>query len=228
MVIRVLCLLGILAVSASWPAAFGAEPAEAVPSKPPAAEPSADAGPMSFSRYRKLKLPVGPSLVAVVKEHTGRQVLAIHYPWKVHEKASIEVRLMPGKRAEGTSVVPVFFVAEHCKGELKQKLYRYLDAAADTGITDSFTKDKMVYQIVAERNSLGRPSLHVLPYNEGSTPDQRPGAVFLQLDCWAINDRMLSLDMPRDVFVKSGKLSVWFLRGDKVVWEEKIDWPGYE
>ena len=51
--------------------------------------------------------------------------------------------------------------------------------------------------------------------------------MFLQLDSWAINDQMLSLDLARHVFIKSGKLFVWFLRGDKVLWEEKIDWPGY-
>ena len=26
---------------------------------------------------------------------------------------------------------------------------------------------------------------------------------------------------------KPGKLQVWFLRGDVVLWEEQLDWPGY-
>jgi hypothetical protein len=36
------------------------------------------------------------------------------------------------------------------------------------------------------------------------------------------------LDLARDEFAKSGTLFVWFFRGDQVVWEEQIRWPGYK
>ena len=77
------------------------------------------------------------------------------------------------------------------------------------------------------KNSLGRTAVSVVPYNEGEDPEQRPGAVFLQLDAWSINDHSLSLDLPREVFKAKGTLFVWFLRGEKVLWEERISWPGY-
>lgn len=254
MLMRLPSLLSIVVLSVCVPLASGQEPSDAAPpkaaakeSKAPAAavpkstpaEPTpagsatADrkpdgAAPAPVPSSRKRKLMVKPSLVAAIAERGGRVTLAIHYPWKVHDKASVEVRLVAGQRAEGTTVVPVNFQSEFCKGPILLKVYRCLDHATDQETTESFTKDKMVYQIIGQRNSLGRPSVHVLPYNEGGTPDERPGAVFLQLDTWAINDRMLSLDLSRHVFAKSGKLFVWFLRGDKVIWEEKIDWPGYK
>jgi hypothetical protein len=124
-------------------------------------------------------------------------------------------------------VVPVNFVGEHFKGKVQERVYKCLDGAGDLAVTDSFTKDKMVYKIIGERNSLGHPSVHVLPYNEGGAPADRPDSVFLQLDTWAVNDRLLSLDMPREVFGKRGTLFVWFFRGDRLLWEEKVDWPGY-
>ena len=51
-------------------------------------------------------------------------------------------------------------------------------------------------------------------------------AVFYPPDAWAINDRLLLLDLPRDSFDKPGKLYIWFLRGDRILWQEELMWPG--
>ena len=191
--------------------------------------PAADAPPPRPSNVRKVpSIRVEPNFVTIVNEHGKRKTLAIDYRWSFHEKASVEVRLVTGQRAsKGLIALPVFFVGEYLKGQTQQRVYKCLDRAADAGTTDSFTADKMVFKIIAERNSLGRPALYVLPYPEGGTPAERPGAVFLQLDAWAINSHLLSLDLPRDVFAESGTLFVWFIRGDKMVWEERVAWPGY-
>lgn len=206
------------------PAAAEANSAPAAAKDGKAAQPAAAA----TIPYRKRKLVIKPTLVAVVPQRGGQLGLTVHYRWKLHDNASVEVRLVPGQRAQGTSVVPVSFQSEFCRGPVQLKVYRCLDHAATIETTESFTKDKMVYQIIGRQNSLGRPAVHVLPYNEGGTPAERPGAVFLQLDCWAINDHVLNFDLPRDVFAKSGKLFIWFMRSDRVVWEETIDWPGYK
>ncbi|MGA2621039.1 MAG: hypothetical protein ABSF26_25730 [Thermoguttaceae bacterium] len=208
----------------SWASCWAAEPAA------PAADSKPDEAPVV--RQPKTRKPpaikVQPILVAVMSERGGRKTLAIDYRWSVYDKASVEVRLVPATRAaKGAIVVPVFFVGEQFRGKVVDQVYRCLDKSADLGTTDSFTKDKMVYQIVGGRNSLGRASVHVLPYNEGGTPAERPGAVFLQLDSWAVNDHFLSLDLPRDVFRQPGTLFVWFLRGEKLLWEQRVDWPGY-
>jgi hypothetical protein len=175
----------------------------------------------------KVKLKVGPSSIAVIDESGRRQTLSIHYRWRVHANASVEVRLIPGESRKGVSVVPVYFRSEYFTPAVSQKVYHCLDRAADAAPEESFSKDKMTFKIVGARNSLGNPAVYVLPYNEGGNPADRPGAVFLELASWAVNDSILSLDLPHDVFTKSGTLVVWFLRGSQIVWEEKVPWPGY-
>jgi hypothetical protein len=192
-------------VAVAWFAAFS--PAES-------AEPAARA-PAPVKGY-----------VSVVKEHAGQQTLLVRYLWKVHAQASIEVKMVPSDAAQGTSLSPQYFVADYFKGPLAEKINRCLDRAGDQGITDAFTKDKTEFKIIAQKNSLGRPAVLVIPSSEGVSPEKRPAAVFPLLDSWAVNDRLLALDLPRDGFAKPGKLSVWFLRGDKVLWEEQIAWPG--
>ena len=191
--------------------------------------PADEAPPPRASKVRKgPSIHVEPNSVTVVAEHGKRKTLWIDYRWNLHDKASVEVRLVTGqKAAKGVIVVPVYFVGEQLNAQIQQRAYRCLDRAGDATTTDSFTADKMVYKIIGQRNSLGRPALYVLPYTEGGTPAERPGAVFLQLDAWAINDHLLSLDLPRDGFTEAGTLFVWFLRGDRMLWEKKVAWPGY-
>jgi hypothetical protein len=194
--------------------ALGAEPNEAAPVKVP-------------QSAWKIKMKTAPSQIAVVAESGNRQTLNVNYRWRVHANASVEVRLIPGDERKNVSVVPVYFRGEYFTSEVSQKVYRCLDAAADRAPVESFTKDKMTFKIVGGRNSLGNSAVYVLPYNEGSTPEKRPGAVFLELASWAVNDSALSLDLPRSVFTQSGTLVVWFIRGEQIVWQEKLAWPGY-
>ena len=42
-----------------------------------------------------------------------------------------------------------------------------------------------------------------------------------------LGDHLLSLDLPRDRFAQAGLLHVWFLRSNRVLWEETLPWPGY-
>jgi hypothetical protein len=219
----------------SGPAAKGVDGAKAASAEPAPAEFGSDeAKPDGFDlnaavgRLKSSKTTVHPNSVFVATERTGRRTLSIDYRWQMHPKASVEVRLVPSERAaRGTTVVPVCFAGEQMKGKIQEKVYKCLDSAETQDMVESFTKDKMVYRIVGAKNSLGRAAVYVLPYNEGEEPEQRPGAVFLQLDAWSLGDHELSLDLPRDVFKAKGLLFVWFLRGEKVLWEEKVAWPGY-
>jgi hypothetical protein len=191
----------------------------------PKTAPSRDSG--AGSKTPAGTKPIPTSFVSLLKEGAGRQVLVINYRWKVHSKASIEVRLLPNDDKEETLVSPTYFVSDLFKGPVATKVYRCLDSAGDLATTDSFTKDKMEYKIIGQRNALGHPSILIIPYPEGGTVTRRPTAIFPLLDAWAINDRLLDLELPRDAFAKPGRLHVWFLRGDHEVWEEAIDWPGY-
>ena len=109
--------------------------------------------------------------------------------------------------------------------------------------------------MIGRRNSLVRPGVHVQFHREGhdgaeQTPPKAPplgrtsglrpildaddawkaypAAAYLQLDNWAVNNETLTLDLAREEFAKPGTLYVWFFRGDRVVWEEQIRWPGYK
>ncbi len=190
------------------------------------------------------------SFVTLVKERSGQQTLAIHYRWKVHDQASVEVLLAPAA-APSTIVVPLYFVSEYFKGDASRKIYHCQDAAEGHETVDSFTKEKMDFQIIGRRNSLDRPAVLVLPHDQPQTPSEKaaekaaekapekasdkeaesvesPRAVFPLLDAWALDDRSLSLELPREAFATAGQLHVWFLRSDRVLWEETVPWPGYE
>jgi hypothetical protein len=170
--------------------------------------------------------PQATSFATALKGRGGQRTLLIEYLWKAHRNGSVEVR-MAADASAAASLSPFYFVGDYLKGPVTVKVDRCLDRADDLGGAESFTKDKMDFKIIGQKNSLGKPSVMVIPSPVGMNPAKRPAAVFLALESWAVNDRMLTLDLPRDLFAKPGTLQVWFLRGEKVLWEERVAWPGY-
>jgi len=168
-----------------------------------------------------------PTSMAVTAGPGGLKMLTIHFRWSLFPKASIEVRLVPGPELKGVTVAPIYF-SEHLKDTVRDALYTCLDHPSEGGGTHSFTKDKVVYKMIGRRNSLGNQGVHVQAHREDSdVPEANPAAAYLQLDTWAVDKETLSLDLARDEFARSGTLFVWFFRGNEVVWEEQIRWPGY-
>jgi hypothetical protein len=211
------------------------------------AEPPDAAAPSAPAEAKKKKKNA-TSYATLVRERSGQQTLAIHYRWKVHGQASVEVLLTPAA-APSTIVAPLYFVGEYFKGDASRKIYRCLDAAEGHETVDSFVEDKMDFQIIGRRNSLDRPAVFVLPHDQPETASEKtadkaagkasknasdkeaesaasPRAVFPLLDAWALDDRSLSLELPREAFATAGQLHVWFLRSDRVLWEETVPWPG--
>ncbi len=234
------CLLATLALAVFLPLAAAADPSPPAAPKA-AASPTAPADserpatPASTTGAWKPSTKTHPTQVTIFRERGGRKALAIEYRWKVHRDASVEVRLVPAERGEGTFVTPLDFFGEYLKPsgksksydfDLQKKIYRCLDRGGDAGLTETFNKDKMDFKIVGQRNTLGRSAVYVLAANEGKPPEDRADAIFLQLDSWAVDDTHLNLDLSPDIFEKPGKLFVWFLRGDRLLWEKQVDWPG--
>jgi hypothetical protein len=59
-------------------------------------------------------------------------------------------------------------------------------------------------------------------------PTESPArAAFVALESWSLDKNRLYLDLPKDFFAKPGKLRVWFMAGDRAMWSETVDWPGY-
>jgi hypothetical protein len=194
------------------------------------------------AKAKPKKFKIGPMMLAVLTEH-GQQILAVHYPWKACTKPSVEVRLVPDKPAKPDNEskpaklnevkaneppVPTYFVGQFMKGDKEDKVYEILTQASDRPHDWSFTQDKTVYRVVGTKNLLGMGAVHVLSYPEDSTPDKSPAATFLELSSWAIDNKKLSLELPRAAFSQSGTLHVWFLRGETVLWEDQVAWPGFK
>jgi hypothetical protein len=175
------------------------------------------------------------SVLSIIKERNGQKTLIVDYRWQVHSQASIEIRLVP----EGAAPVdyePLRFLTEYFKDDFRNKIHRSLDHAGEHPKPELLTKadsndpqTKLDFTIVGKPNSRGRPSVMVLGTRRVAKPDPHENslAIFPILEPWSIDDRMLALELPREEFSKQGRLWVWFLRGDKAIWLEKIEWPGY-
>jgi len=214
----------------------------------------ADPDKTDSEKPKRRKISSRPTSMDVISLPGGLKTVNVHFRWSLYPNASIEVRLVPGANPKGITVSPIYF-REHLKAPVLDALYTCLDHPGEGGRTHSFTKDKIVYKMIGRRNSLGSQGVHVSVLPEDADTLQRsppkapppgarvgtlprlgdsdsqqinPAAAFLQLDTWAVNPETLSLDLARDEFAQSGTLFVWFFRGDQVVWEEQIHWPGYK
>jgi hypothetical protein len=167
--------------------------------------------------------------MAVVNQPGGMKALSIHFRWSLYPNSSVEVRLAPGAQAKGSMLAPIYF-NENLTGKVRDAFYVCLDHTGESGHVHTFSKDKITYKMIGRRNALDKQGVHVQVHPEETKKgtEEQPAAAFLQLDTWAVNPETLSLDMPRDEFPKPGTLFVWFFRGDRVVWEEQIRWPGYK
>ena len=185
--------------------------------------------------------PKATSFVALVKRPSGDRGLLISYPWKIHRRPSVEVRLVTGKDAPASDLRPLWFLSEYMKGAVKVTLYDCEDEAASGPVREPLVQKKVEFEILGSRNSLGKPSVCVVhrlapdepppgqPSPEEPPPDEPPPdvtAVYCLLPAWAINKRLLQLDLPREDFAKPGKIHVWFLRDETILWKETLDWPG--
>ena len=167
------------------------------------------------------------SYVSIMKARTGRQALVVNYPWKVHARPSVEVRLVTTGEADPPAIRPSFFVEEYMNGEVRLKIYRAQDEAARAGAAMPLTENEIDFEILGQRNSLGKPAVCVARRLPRDDPAPGTGVVFCLLPSWAVNKALLHLDLPREYFEEAGKIHVWFLRGNEVLWKDKVDWAGY-
>ena len=60
-----------------------------------AAKPAAELSPANPHSRKVPNITTRPAWLAIVPEPGGRKTLTIHYQWPIHEKTSIELRLVP-------------------------------------------------------------------------------------------------------------------------------------
>jgi hypothetical protein len=217
----------------------GSSDHEALPSRPEtdqdaaqktddAGSDAAENGSADADSPKRPKAGAFPTSLSVVSVPGGMKAISVHFRWSLFSNSSVEVRLVPGPLRKGAAVAPVYF-AEQLKDKVRHELYECLDHPGAAGRNYSFTKDSTTFEMIGRRNSLGNQGVHIEVHpDEHGSPKANPAVVYLQLDTWAVGRESLTLDLPREQFSKPGTLFVWFFRGNDVVWEEQIRWPGYK
>jgi hypothetical protein len=201
-------LLLLTAVSLTW---AGGSPAAQAPGRTGAAA----------------RGPKAMSCVSLLSQPDGDRALVLSYPWDLHRRPSVEVRLVTGKDPGPAVVRPLLFVGNYMKGKVAADVYHCEDKAAGAPVRQSSAVKGLQFEILGSRNRLERPSVCVIHRFADDQPAPGTTAVFSQLPAWAINRRLLQLDLPREDFTQPGRLYVWFLRDDTILWAETLDWPGY-
>jgi hypothetical protein len=174
-------------------------------------------------------VPHKTAYVSLAKQRGGGPALVIDYPWKAYTKASIELRLTKGVAATPDNRPPLLFFKTRMKGKDADVVYKCLDRSAEGDTTKPLTFEGTEYRVLGRRNALQKPAVCVVcqPKTEGEDSPTQTVAAVLILESWAVNGKMLYIDLPRDDFAEAGTLQVWFLRDDAVLWQETIAWPGY-
>jgi hypothetical protein len=164
--------------------------------------------------------------VSVVKRQHGQRTLVVNYPWRVHSRPSIEVRLVTGKDPGPPTVRPMFFVGDYLKAEMTVAVYRARDEATGVETHESLKVKSLDFDIFGRRNWLGKPASTVLHRFTSSDPAPGDTALYYLLSAWELERDLLYLDLPEEAFAQPGKLYIWFLSEHSVVWSETLDWQG--
>jgi len=168
------------------------------------------------------------TFASVFKDRKENPILLVEYPWQVHAKPSIEVRLATGKDETAPGDPPMLFRSTRMKGKVAAQVYNCLDRAADAGTSKSLKDGQTEFEIVGRTNALEKPAVSVTARTKNEEGDWEPvGTALPLLDCWAINKGLLYIDLPPEAFAEAGTLHVWFLRDDTVLWKQAVAWPGY-
>ncbi len=174
----------------------------------------------------RVRMEKNTDYVTILDGRLGRRVLVVDYPWKAFEDPSIEVRLVTAEKPNVREIKPIMFVPDFFKAETKINVFRCRDQALSYGSRAKMKDHGIEFEIIGHRNSLARPAVciaHKFQPHEGPAGSI---AAFCLLDSWSMNRGLLHLDLPLEYFSKKGKLYVWFLRGDRILWQEIKDWPG--
>jgi hypothetical protein len=123
-------------------------------------------------------------------------------------------------------------------GEISVKVGKCMNTAYSTKTTEHVLCDAMPFELIADRNAYGKPAVYFIyesAKHESKEEEKKEAeksrlgisAIFCELENWSLNRHQLKLDLSHEHFADPGKLYVWFLRDDSVVWEETLDWKGY-
>jgi hypothetical protein len=156
-----------------------------------------------------------------------RPILVIEYPWKVHSRPSVELRMLePLERdRDPLKIHSLRFVSDFMKSEVTDTVYGARDHAGEIPFHKKLAKLERDFEVTGRTNQLGKPGVTVSFPPQKSPGETVPRAVYFLLESWAFDARTLRLELPAE-FSAPGQVRIWFLREANVLWEETIDWPG--
>lgn len=180
--------------------------------------------------------PDSDSRVSLFREPGGKLILVVNYPWKLHARPSVEVRLLGQGEPEDLKIQPMYFRWKHMKGDTTVAVYRCQDGCEDYPVSAPVRDREIEFNVLGDRNSLGTPAVCAArsvvrqEVARKSSAKGKPGAAaaFPLLEPWAVSKELLYLDLPEGYFADAGTMRVWFLRDDQVLWSETLSWPGLD
>jgi hypothetical protein len=159
---------------------------------------------------------------------TGKPIVAIHFPWRIYSRPSIEIRWLADDEPDTGEIRPLQFVADMMKGEITSEVYAGREKAWEVSVKKTLKIHDRQFEILGARNLLAKPAVTVLfPAREVGL-DRPARAVFFLLDSWAADGHTLWLELPAEHFSQPGRIRIWFYRGDTILWWKTLAWPGSE
>jgi hypothetical protein len=164
--------------------------------------------------------------VRVVRPYSGDPLLVVTYPWKLHDRPSIEVQWLSDKEPAADGIRSLGFVNGFMHGQLSVDIYHCQDRGERVAASISRAERGVDMEIHAQRNFLSRSAVWVHCHFKTVEGKPQTRTVFCLLDDWAQGDRTLYLELPPRHYAAPGRLRIWMLRGADTVWMETIAWPG--
>ncbi|NLX98581.1 MAG: hypothetical protein GXY83_20675 [Rhodopirellula sp.] len=198
----------------------GGEPSFAAPPTPPSVQPSREAALAATGDVR-------PE-IQVATSADGNPVLKVRYPWQKLPRPSIQIARAdnPGESAKPLALDGVNAV-EVWRGQverLNKPTYPSSVELVKTSVTFLDRGQGELITIRGRENLLGKTAAYAVDEKAGT-----PVICYL-LDRWADEQGVLhfalgDFDLTRE-FNQAGKVHIWLLSEEQIVWEETVDWPG--
>lgn len=156
-------------------------------------------------------------------------VLLISYPWKEYARPSIEVRFLSQNTVDNARIQPLFFRSRYMKAKMVEEVYECLIQAAEVPVHKTLTEEGLDWHLLADRTILGRVGMCVVQEIPGDTQlrtEAEVAVAYPLLEGWAQDAQHVCLELPASYYPQPGQIRVWFLRENRVLWTEKLTWPG--
>lgn len=171
-------------------------------------------------------------VVVVDRNSIGLPVLKITYSWTRHSRPSIQMTLLTDAQGNIESLQPLPFRGEAALDLWSSQVKRlhqpiFPSSAVTVGTTSAlleYDDGKRLLTVRGSDNALKKPSAYGYDEKDGSR------VVFYMLDNWSDVRGNFQVDLSDlDLLPKyheAGRLRVWLLDQEKVVWSQTVAWPG--